>query len=81
MGKYLDLIGLSYLIEKIQTMFIKKTDTIYAANLQVKTSANYITEPEVKSVKINGSSTNSASDNNCVLQYDTTNQCLKFIFN
>ena len=54
---------------------------IYAANLQVTNSANYITEPEVKSVKINGSTTNSASSNNCVLQYDTTNECLKFIFN
>lgn len=81
MRKYLDLIGLGYLIEKIQATFIKKTDTIYAANLQVNASANYITEPEVKSVKINGSSTNSASSNNCVMQYDTTNQCLKFIFN
>lgn len=53
----------------------------YVANLQSGTAVNYITEPEVKSVKINGSTTNSASSNNCVLQYDTTNKCLKFVFN
>lgn len=53
----------------------------YVANLHPATSANYITEPEFKSVKINGSSTNSASSKNCVLQYDTTNECVKFIFN
>lgn len=53
----------------------------YVANLQAGTAANYITEPEVKTVKINGSTTNSASTTNCVLQFDTTNQCLKFVFN
>lgn len=53
----------------------------YVANLQTGTAANYITEPEVKSVKINGSTTNSASSSNCVLQYDTTSKCLKFVFN
>ena len=53
----------------------------YVANLQAGTAANYITEPEVKSVKINGSTTNSASSSNCILQYDTTNKCLKFVFN
>lgn len=55
--------------------------THYIANLQSGDAANYITEPEFKSVKINGSSTNSASSSNCVLQYDTTNKCLKFVFN
>ena len=53
----------------------------YIANLQSGTAANYITEPEVKTVKINGSTTNSASSSNCVLQFDTTNKCLKFVFN
>ena len=53
----------------------------YWANLQVGTAANYITEPEFKSVKINGSSTNSASTQNAVIQYDTTNKCIKFVFN
>lgn len=66
------------------TAFVKNavdSKTHYVANLQAGTAANYITEPEFKSVKINGSSTNSASSSNCVLQYDTTNKCLKFIFN
>lgn len=66
------------------TAFVKATvdsKVHYVANLQAGTAANYITEPEVKSVKINGSSTNSASSSNCVMQYDTTNKCLKFIFN
>ena len=53
----------------------------YWANIKSTTSANYITEPEIKSVKINGSSTNAASTQNCSIQYDTTNKCLKFIFN
>ncbi len=53
----------------------------YWANLQTSSAANYITEPEIKSVKINGSSTNAASTNNCHIQYDTTNKCLKFLFN
>lgn len=35
MRKYLDLIGLGYLIEKIQAMFIKKTDTIPATSLAI----------------------------------------------
>ena len=50
------------------------------ANIGLQTSANYITEPEIKSVKINGSSTNAASSSNCSIQYDTTNKCLKFVF-
>lgn len=53
----------------------------YVANLQPASAANYITEPEFKSVKINGSSTNSASSSNCRIQFDTTENCLKFIFN
>ena len=53
----------------------------YVANIAVADSANYITEPEIKSVKINGSSTNAASTNNCQIQYDATNKCLKFLFN
>lgn len=53
----------------------------YWANLQTASVANYITEPEVKSVKINGSSTNAASTENAVIQYDTTNKCIKFVFN
>lgn len=53
----------------------------YWANLQVGTAANYITEPEIKSLKINGSSTNAASTQNAVIQYDTTNKCIKFVFN
>lgn len=52
----------------------------YWANLQTTSAANYITEPEIKSVKINGSTTNAASTSNCSIQYDTTNKCLKFIF-
>lgn len=38
MGKYLDLIGLGHLIEKIQAMFIKKTDTIPATSLAIDTT-------------------------------------------
>lgn len=57
------------------------THTHYWANLQVGSSTNYITEPEVKSVKINGSTTNTASTENCILQYNTTDKCLKFVFN
>lgn len=38
---------------------------LYWANLAIGTSTNYITEPEVKSIKINGSTTNSASSTNC----------------
>ena len=53
----------------------------YWANQTLTTSAKYNSEPEVKSVKINGSSTNAASSSNCVLQYDTTNKCIKFVFN
>ena len=66
------------------TAFVKNavdSKTHYVANLQSGDAANYITEPEFKSVKVNGSTTNSASSSNCVLQYDTTNKCLKFIFN
>lgn len=65
--------------EFVQTTVNNKVH--YVANLQSGTAANYITEPEFKSVKINGSTTNSASNSNCVLQYDTTNACLKFTFN
>ena len=67
-GTYSDLIG---------------TPTIpaYAANIALSTSANYITEPEFKNVKINGSTTNAASSENCELQYDTENKCVKFVFN
>ena len=39
----------------------------YWANIGVTTSANYIKEPELKSIKINGSSTNAASTTNCSL--------------
>lgn len=53
---------------------------LYWANLAIGTSTNYITEPEVKSIKINGSMTNSVSSTNCQLQYDTTNKCLNFVF-
>ena len=53
----------------------------YIANLKLQLTANYVTEPEVKTVKINGSTTNSASAENCILQYDTTNKCLNFVFN
>ena len=56
------------------------THTCWANSLTSQTP-NYITQPEFKSVKINGSTTNSASSNNCVLEYDTTNKCLKFVFN
>lgn len=66
------------------TAFVKNavdSKTHYIANLQSGDAANYITEPEVKEVKINGSTSNVASSSNCVLQYDTINKCLKFIFN
>ena len=63
----------------VQTAINNKTH--YWANLQTTSAANYIAEPEVKSVKINGSSTNSASTENAVIQYDTTNKCIKFVFN
>ena len=56
-------------------------NSTYWANISVGTSKNYITEPEIKSVKINGSSTNSASTENAVIQYNTTNKCIKFVFN
>ena len=57
------------------------TITNYWANIQTSTSENYIGEPEIKSVKINGSTSNAASTNNCQILYDTTNKCLKFVFN
>lgn len=60
---------------------VNSLPTKYWANLQVGTAANYITEPEIKSLKINGSSTNAASTQNAVIQYDTTNKCIKFVFN
>jgi len=59
----------------------KPTIPSYAANIALSTSANYITEPEFKNVKINGSTTNAASSENCELQYDTENKCVKFVFN
>jgi len=51
------------------------------ANILTSSTANYITEPEVKSIKINGSSTNAASSSNAVLQYNSTDKCIEFIFN
>lgn len=63
----------------VQPSFLNSS--LYAGSINTSTTRSYITEPEFKSVKINGSSTNSASSNNCVLQYDTTNKCLNFIFN
>lgn len=59
----------------------KPTIPSYAANIALSSSANYIREPEFKKVKINGSSTNAASSENCELQYDTENKCVKFVFN
>lgn len=59
----------------------KPTLPEYCANVPLSLEMNYIREPEVKTIKINGSTTNAASTNNCVLQYDTTNNCLKFVFN
>ena len=59
----------------------KPTLPEYCANIPLSLEMNYIREPEVKTIKINGSTTNAASTNNCVLQYDTTNNCLKFVFN
>ena len=53
----------------------------YCANVPLATTQNYIREPEFKTVKINGSTTNAASTENCVLQYDNDNKCVKFIFN
>ena len=49
--------------------YIKNKPTIptHWANVTVGTSANYITEPEFKSVKINGSTTNAASSDNLYL--------------
>jgi len=61
--------------------FTPSSHSHYWANLQTATAANYITEPEIKSVKINGSASNAASTNNCHIQYDTANKCLKFTFN
>lgn len=63
------------------TYSIPTVTNYYAGNIQLTSSANYIKEPEFKSIKINGSTTNAASTSNCVMQYDTTNKCLKFIFN
>lgn len=60
---------------------LQNLNGLYASNISIGTSANYIKEPEFKTVKINGSSTNAASTNNCVLQYDITNKCLNFVFN
>ena len=54
----------------------------YWANLHVRTDALYNEQPEFKEVKINGSTSgSSASTENCVMQYDTTNKCVKFVFN
>ena len=53
----------------------------FAANIALTSAANYITEPEVKSIKINGSTTNSASTENAQIVYDSTDKCIKFVFN
>ena len=68
--------GTSY--ESVATALNNKK---YAANISLSSNANYITEPEFKTVKINGSNTNDASTENCILEYDTTNKCLNFVFN
>lgn len=78
---YLDYEGLQRYDELIKKDISGKISDTYAANLNLTTTANYITEPEFKSIKINGATTNSTSSENCILQYDTTNKCLKFIFN
>ena len=64
----------------VETTYLKKSAAFWGS-LGVQTTASYITEPEFKTVKINGSTTNAASTKNCVLQYDTTNECLNFVFN
>ena len=65
----------------IVTFSSDKATPTYCANVPLATSQNYIREPEFKTVKINGSTTNAASTENCVLQYDNDNKCVKFIFN
>ena len=67
-GSYNDLVG-------------KPTLPSYCANVPLALELNYVTEPEFKNVKINGGETNVQSTKNCQLQYDTVNNCLKFVFN
>ena len=54
--------------------------THYWANQSVQSSVSYITTPEVKQITINGSTTDAASTDHCVMVYDTVNKCLKFTF-
>lgn len=54
----------------------------YWANQQLTSEAVYNTEPEFKTVTINGSTNSSiASTENVVLLYDTEEKCIKFTFN
>jgi hypothetical protein len=60
-----------------------KLDSIngnYWGSQTLSASASYITTPEFKQVTINGSTTNAASTDHCIMVYDTTNKCLKFTF-
>lgn len=53
----------------------------YWANTKTDPDPKYNSEPEFKLVKINGSTTNSASTENAVIQYDTATKVIKFVFN
>ena len=60
-----------------------KLDSIngnYWGSQTLSAAANYITTPEFKQVTINGSTTNAASTDHCIMVYDTTNKCVKFTF-
>lgn len=63
--------------------FLQSSDlNTYWANQQLTSEAVYNTEPEFKTVTINGSTNSSiASTENGVLLYDTEEKCIKFMFN
>lgn len=63
--------------------FLQSSDlNTYWANQQLTSEAVYNTEPEFKTVTINGSTNSSiASTENVVLLYDTEEKCIKFMFN
>lgn len=61
------------------TVSFDRLPSIYWANITAANAANYNTTPEVASVKI-GNGTTATSTKNVVLQYDSTNEVLNFVF-
>lgn len=64
-------------------IYLDTTYLPYWANIKTDMAPQYNTEPEFKSIKINGSSscTCGGSTENAVIQYDTATKVVKFVFN